>query len=472
LKVAEHVKIVRFTTGSVLAIATLLDHVRVPVKGRPRSIKLLTEVAFGILGLPVNDTSVLRLFKTQKGIPWLLGRNVIRMDPDHWNSSPHVVDAATDVVRFEKVDNLPNFFSTLSQVVLKPFHYELESLGWSVPSAYRSLSGLLDFFLEPPLPYPRQLDTLDSIIAALKPFAPLPHYWLTFFIAVVLDESHLSEVKSMFEFDPEKDAVHYLVPLLFPLPKGWLTITSGDGEIDQDTADFFGTKWPSFTRRFMRLRDCPIVTGKTRDYADSIARVLTPVPAPLCYAGAAFQGVRADPASTPLTLLRYGLYSAGIGQALMTEVRVQSLEAIVASFNIWRLEKEHLALAMPWTTPALAKDAVISALIDSAVAEGASITFSKRVIDSVLFICPLEQVVTILCNKQFLTKPNFPSVIVIFKTFKAALARQGATNLFDFCKILQDPETGIFETEAKKKIFQDLSNPANIALALHHIPTE
>jgi hypothetical protein len=65
------------TSISVVVIASLLQHLRIPT-AIPAPLLKLIEFAFAILGLPYTEESVFLLLTSGHGSSWLLARNIIR----------------------------------------------------------------------------------------------------------------------------------------------------------------------------------------------------------------------------------------------------------------------------------------------------------------------------------------------------------------------------------------------------------
>jgi hypothetical protein len=317
---------------------------------------------------------------------------------------------------------------------------------------------LLAFFPDPPLPVQRPVaaDVLDGLLSALAPRAPLHFSWFHFFNHVSLDSYNLPRARALFDFDGE--GIHHTFPTLFSCET-----------VDEETCHFLHRNPPSFSRAFVRCLASPLLPPAR--LSPSVARVvgaaLRPVFPGLAYAHGNTSGVRSHVLTTPLSALRYGVYSVSFGKGLLQTLESRSWEALAVCAGLLQLPVELLHTAVPQVTKEMAREEIMKRLLESATGGEASVAFARRAIACVLAWATPEQVMVIVGNAEFLGRPAFDCIVAVFRAFRAKVVKDGPAEVAEWCRVLQGEEAGVFQDEFKKKVFADLEKPENIAASLH-----
>jgi hypothetical protein len=452
-----------FDALTVSAVASLLQHLDAPLAAAPPAVLRLIDAAFAHFRLPFTDAAVLRLLRSQRGVGWLLARNVVRLDRARWAAlAPLAVAAALgDAALFAAHVADPDqcaVFSAAAAILAAPDPRELRLLDPALPPAFPFPPQLLSFAADPFLPAPRAAPAalLDAVIAALAPRAPVPWFWFPLFAAAAADPASQARARGLFSFaDP---AIARRFPTLFACEAP-----------DADAARFFHGMPPSFSRAFVRGRRCALLPPArvSAEASHAIGGMLRPVFPGLAYVQGAPSGVPAHICATPLSALLYGIYSPAFGPRLLRTLACRSSEALSVCAALLQLPLELLHTALPQVTKEMAREEVMKRLLESATGGEASVAFAARAIDCVLAWATPEQVMVIVGNAEFLTRPGFACVATVFRAFKEKVERDGPPAVAEWCRVLTTDEAGIFADEFKKRVFADLANPVNIADTLH-----
>jgi hypothetical protein len=471
---AEQFRLSEMNEAGIAAVASLLSHCSAG-SGLSRSIRRLVEAAFEVLGVALNGSSVERLLRSRRGAGWLLARNVARLENGLCAIRPLVAAALEHDNRefmgllpsLTRTD-LPDLFAAAADLLLEPLPQELYLFDDAFPPAYAHPPQLLGFFLDATLPYTRPIDgqVLSQLLDILETAAPLPLCWVEFFAHVLLDDTALGRVQAL--FDLSGGSIHHALPTLFQIG-GRRTLTSPDGLVDSDIKAFFCGSRPSLVRTFVRSLRCAVLPGNllSRELFRSVTPLLTPVFPTLAYGGTAALGLRLHAEATPLSAMRFGVFSPSIGAALMRGLCSRSWEALAICVGLLQLSQNLVRLAVPDVAPAMAREEVLRRLLDSAVAPESNIYFAARAIECALYCAQEDQVMVVVANADFLTRPNFACVCVIFGHFVARVSQQKTTSILDFCRLLQRRAVAIFPDELRRRIIADLNEPSNIAALLH-----
>jgi hypothetical protein len=473
---SRFVRVSRIGESAVACVAALLGHF--PTGGSlPRSVLVLVELAFEFLGLPLSVASVGRVLRQRRGAAWLLARNVTRADSALFGGAISALrraaldgDAGGFVALLPSVTraDVGELFSAAAELLLRPLPQELYLFDATFPPAYADAPQLLDFFLDATLPYPRPLDgaVLRPLLETLERLRPLHFCWVEFFGQILLDEATAVRVRSLFSF--EGGTAHHAFPTLFPIG-GRRTLASADGSVDNDARAFFDGGRPSLTRAFVRGLRCAVLPESllSRELFRTVTPLLTPVFPALAYGGTAALGLRRCGDATPLSALRFGVVSPAIGAGLMRGLRSRSWEALAICVGLLQLPPKLLILAVADVAPAMAREAVLRGLLDSAVARESNISFAARAIDCALYCAQEDQLMVVVANADFLARPNFGCVCVIFRRFMARVSQPQTAAILDFCRLLQGRAAAIFPDELRRRAIADLNDPANIAAFLH-----
>jgi hypothetical protein len=460
---AERIRLTEFDELTAVVIASFMLH----WQGPPTTTVLrLLEAGFAIVGFPLTDASVLKLLRTQRGVGWLLARNVIRMEPTRLSAFAPLPTASairdSSLFTAQCATSDPQaLFSAAADMFIEPAPTELALIDANFPAAYALPPQLLAFIPDPPLPTHRSVPgyALDALLAALTPRAPLDLYWFHFFNRVSLDAHTLPRVRALFSF--EGDGIEHAFPSL-------LTCAVSDDE----TRHALHRNPPSFSRAFVRSLASPLLPPArlSPEALYAVGQSLRPVFAGLAYSQGAQSGVRAHIAATPLSALRYGVYSASFGKGLLRTLESRSWEALAVAAGLLQLPGDLLHTAIPQVTREMAREEVLKKLLQSATGGEASVAFARRAIACVIAWAAPEQVMVIVGNAEFLARQGFDCVCVVFRVFSAKVAKDGPREVADWCKVLQGEEGGVFQDEFKRRVFSDLSKPENIAAALHGSP--
>jgi hypothetical protein len=454
-------------SSAVYAIAAFLAHVAPPIS---QAVRRLIALGFAILRVQYSHIGLAKLAVSQ-GIPWIFARGVAAADPSEWPQlAGAVAQLTSDRSLFEK--DLSQFspsaiLAAAAEILLPPPQSAVYQYG--LLPAYAQSPRALSFHRQPAIPQGTELPdaVVDRIIEFLTPLVPIPLDWLHFFAEVKLDGDRLDRVQALFAFNAQPRTELILVPTLFPVG-GRFVIKSADGTMDDDIHIFFSHKPPSFTRRFIRSLSSLILPITMRRFVADVVPLLTPVFPALAYADTAIYNVKLYPEALPFTLFQIGRFTADIGRGLIPDIKSKSIESVWISEGLMTVADANLRLVMPWVTGDLVKEAVLRTLIDSAVAPDSNIAYARAVIESIVRVVSAEQAMVLFCNREFVNKPNFPCVFVIFKYFKQKMAADGRADIADYCTVFQNPELEMVEGEAKIAAFKDLSDPRNVAAMLHN----
>jgi hypothetical protein len=257
-----------------------------------------------------------------------------------------------------------------------------------------------------------------------------------------------------------------MVPTLFPIG-GRLVVRAADGSLDADFVAYFSGRPPSFTRAFLRALSSDILPVAMREFVPDIVPLLAPVWPPLCYADSAFYRIGTWEHSLPFTLFKCGRLSAEIGRGLFAVMKTASAEAVEICQSLITVPEENLKRIMPWVAGKLALETVLRSIVGFAVGGESNIAFAAAVIKAIVKAVTPEQVMVLVCNREFVNAPNFACVCVVFRYFHKKMIAEGKTHIADYCKVFQDPQVDMFDNPQRTEIFQELTKPENIARILH-----
>jgi hypothetical protein len=232
---------------------------------------------------------------------------------------------------------------------------------------------------------------------------------------------------------------------------------------------FFANGTPSMSRAFVRGQASQLLPHAqlTASAAKAAAQALPPVFPALAHAGGAASGVPLHSRATALSALQYGVTSDAIGAELMTTLETMSWEALAVCARLLQLPLKLLHSTVPHVPVEMAREEVMRTLLMSAVSGAATVEFARRAVLCVLAWATLDKVMLVVGNAEFLTKPNFAAVVAVFAVFSARVVKDGPPEIAEWCRILHSGDARVFGDEFRTRIFRDLSDPANIADALH-----
>jgi hypothetical protein len=152
---------------------------------------------------------------------------------------------------------------------------------------------------------------------------------------------------------------------------------------------------------------------------------------------------------------------------LLQTLTSRSWEALAICEGLLQLPLDLLHTAIPQVTREMAREEVMKRLLHSATDGEASVVFARHAIACVIKWAQPEQVMVIVGNAEFLARPAFDCVCTVFGMFAAKVARDGPSEVAEWCRVLQGKEAGVFPDEFRQNVFADLRNPENVAAALH-----
>jgi hypothetical protein len=414
----------------VLAVANLLPHVHFPFAELPTPILSLVKTSLRILGFPFTDHSILKLWRSPAAIPSSFARNLMLVDPLHW---PLPIIASlqgdSDVLQsYLQADfTLPSLFCALVSVLCPPLPSSSQLL--PVFSHPRDLSGPL----------------ANLLVAAVGRYAPLSRSWFDLFSQFGFTQPQLAALRRFFALD----SVHY--PTQFPI---------------ESQSAFIGAL-PSLTRRFLRDRSSAILPAPTPDRFDGIAPILCPVHPALQCGGVASSGIRISQYSFALPALHAGLFDPDIGTMALDDIRSPSSEGLDTVRLLMGIEPESLEGGLTSGIMGSARESVLWELVATAVSEMSEPVFAKRAMELVLDVIPAEQAHVLFCSKEFLRRPNFLCVVVMFHAYEKKVRGMALKDVEDLCRLFHDIAREMLGDEHRAAVFADLSQPEKIAAAIH-----
>jgi hypothetical protein len=197
--------------------------------------------------------------------------------------------------------------------------------------------------------------------------------------------------------------------------------------------------------------------------------ILEPIWPPLCYADSAIYRVKTWSHALPFSLFQTGKLSEDIGRGLIAHLKAPCHEAVVICESLLNIPEENLKAVMPWIGGKLQKDTIASTAIESAVAPESNVVHAREIIGVLVKRLSPERLMVFICNREFVNQSNFPCVCVMFKYFQKEMIGKGKVEITEYCKVFQDPELGLLDSELKNRIFQGFSDPENISLCLHEL---
>jgi hypothetical protein len=145
----------------------------------------------------------------------------------------------------------------------------------------------------------------------------------------------------------------------------------------------------------------------------------------------------------------------------------RSWEALAICVGLLQLPQNLVRLAVPDVAPAMAREEVLRRLLDSAVALESNVYFAARAIECALYCAQEDQVMVVVANADFLARPNFACVCVVFGHFVARVSQPKTAAILDFCRLLQRRAAAIFPDELRRRVITGLNDPVNVAALLH-----
>jgi hypothetical protein len=455
-KWARQIEIVRFDDDTVHAIAALLLHARVPFRECQRVFRRLVQIAVEALGSPnFSRADLTNLLKKNRGVGWLLVRNLIRMDTANWATNPVVVAAAKGTIagayfavpgRHQR-EYAREMLGFLSQLVLDPGPTEL----LDVPTCYDLPPQVGFVSYEAYFPVKKRLpsDFLYSILTALEGLKVTPWEFGPLFDCLELDDAQVPRIRKLLHL--EKGLVRFLAPALF------------DPDRNDNWVDFFSFRPPSFTRAFVRALSSPVMPPVDPAFVEKVTPVLTPV-----FPALAFQGVKPGARPLRISLLKIGKLAPNLGEALLSKILLPSRESIGIFQAMMRLEPPQWKALFGRPFSPIERDAVVRTFLNSGASAGSNIYHGLRVIECVLALLKPDVVIPLIGSKDFLNQPNFPVVFVMFKRFEGFLRKRGLKEFLTFCDVFHHrPRGEVFDDEFRLEAFKDLSAVDAISAVLH-----
>jgi hypothetical protein len=113
------------------------------------------------------------------------------------------------------------------------------------------------------------------------------------------------------------------------------------------------------------------------------------------------------------------------------------------------------------------RDAFIAEFLSFATSDLSNICFARDVIKLLMDQFGPEFLLIQIYNPDFLRSPNFAAVFVIVRYFEAVLKRLERSDFLEFCATCRGPKGVSFDSEEKKRIFENVSDPRSVAALLH-----
>jgi hypothetical protein len=159
-----------------------------------------------------------------------------------------------------------------------------------------------------------------------------------------------------------------------------------------------------------------------------------------------------------------------LGRALRPLLALRSAESLLAAEQLVAVDNAVVGDIVPWATDDVAKDEVLRGLVASAVAVESNVAFASQVMTLVLKWMSPEQAMVQICSRDFINAPNFACAFIMFKCFEKAMIDREISHVVEYCTVFRDPEAALMDDEERKRLFQDLDDPENIAAVLHRFP--
>jgi hypothetical protein len=455
-KWAKQIEILRFDSDTVHAIAALVLHARSSFRECNRIFRSLVQIVLEALGSPMFSRSDIKNWlKRNRGVEWLLARNLILIDAPNWTANPIVVAAAKETIAGTSFavpakhqrKYSSDVLSFLSQLLVEPGATELVD----VPTCYDLPSQLGFVNYDGYFPVKRHLPTnfLYSLLTALEGFKVVPWEFEPLFSSIELDDTQITRIRKLLHI--EKGVARFYTPALFDPDKS-----------DYNWLDFFSFRPPSFSRSFFRSLTNSIIPPVDAAFVEKVSPVLTPV-----FPAFAVPGASLSQPAPNLSLLRAGELSSVVGDALLSEMTIPSRESVPIFQNILRRSPVQWKALFSKQFSPIERDAVIRTFLNSGASSDSNINHGLRVIETILATVKPDLVMPIIGSKDFLNQPNFPAVFVMFKRFEGFLRKGGMTEFLTFCDVFHHrPRGEVFDDEFRIESFKDLSNLDSIVAIL------
>ena len=478
---AKRFSINSFGTDTVLAISSFLLHVHEKFTELSLDIRILIDVALQILGRgPYSDATITDMFIHSTGLEWVLARSVILIDLDHWQSWSTLLPILYGDVRYAKAfltqDVRPKTFyadiyTILSEMFLVPDHMNDVRLMEMIPVRFGSYRKMMRFCTEEELPRPVTLDAelLELLLKELETSDNIPESYWNLFFSISLTEDQVQRVdKLMGVVRGSLYAQRYYLPANFNIGSRSSFITIS-GSVYPDVNTFYWGKPPSFGRCYIRSTQTPFSKRLGSEFETVLrTQYFAPIHPALIYTGQAHYNLAVAPNGLASSLLRYGVFSPEIGQELLQTLNKHSHESIENGRALLTLPDAPLSKLMKHCVSDTERSEIVQQFIASLGEEESGLLWTIDCIKFLASAVKLENLLVLICSRDFINKPNFACAFAAFHVFER-IVKEKAAELADFTTAFHDSESGLFDSPSKTEAFSNPSKPETISAILHEI---
>lgn len=307
-------------------------------------------------------------------------------------------------------------------------------------------------------------------------------------------ESDNNDENSSILFD--KSIRKYYLPRLLTITNLDSSIPMNNNNNNNNNNSFLFKSNPSLTLKTFRTLLCQFAKPVPQSMIHNFVKKQAPVHPSCCYETFAKQGIRvwtpkkekyaaltccgnfeldyATFKNSALDNSKAGLYDPSI-LSLLKIVSDETVSTLLFLFSLDERDLIQLKEAEIGSIDVIKTDILRTVFETIANKPESNIYFAAKIMKAIKIllmnkIILIDDLSTLICNREFLTSPNFLPVAFVFLSLEKIAQKMERDDIVSFCKMLKSEEADVFEKEEnwKKKFFADSSNPSVIIETFHH----
>ena len=362
-------------------------------------------------------------------------------------------------------------FTILSEMFFIREHMNDVRLVDMIPVRFGMYRKMMRFCTEEELSRPITLDAelLEILLRELESTDDIPTSYWNLFFCISLTEDQVKRVNKLMGVVPGSlYSQRYYLPANFNVGSRSSFVTIS-GSVYPDVHTFYWGKPPSFGRCYIRSTQTPF----SKRLGPELERVLrtqyfAPIHPALIYSGQAHYNFAVAPNALASSLLRYGLFSPDIGQELLQTLNKHSHESIENGRALLTLPDAPLSKLMKHCVSDTERSEIVQQFIASLGEEESGLLWTIDCIKFLASAVKLENLLVLICSRDFINKPNFACAFAAFHIFER-IVKEKAAELADFTTAFHDPQSGLFDSPSKTEAFSNPSTLETISAILHEI---
>lgn len=425
----------------------------------------------------MDHQTFIQAYQKETGVKWLLVRNAILVDIDYFRDYPLIVSELKTNRKlfmdfFESMTDMSNksmlrfCLSTMSNLFTKPADSDL-----TLPSSYAFPTNFpfpprMMSFKEGTIQFKRSRypdDIINMIISGLEKQAFVPLNFFYIFGLISLTDEQYQKVEQIFFIKKKDSNTKHLTSLRNITAPGYYLL---ENHTEEEIADFFSLKPPSFTRSYFRSLQYNFAKRINPTMAKSVVEYLSDVFPDLCYTGFSKYGMKMWKESIPLSKLFFGSLDNETGRNLIKELSICSNETINIYNGLSTLSDSQLAKLILYTKTML-KEELGRIILDTAVSENSNFFFASNVIKDVINVLGHASTLAIVGNRDFLAKPKFELVLVILHILENKMKKENEKDGLAFFQVLRSEKDNLFTDQMRAKVFDDFTTKESLDAIVH-----